>query len=229
VLSRTTAWQIFVDDNEIMILYPSEREHFLQVMEPLVEAKPPNYYLRFYSYGRHCAHFVRFDETNNSRFEFHTIENQSGMNMYDDMPRMLKGASESSERFEREIMHQPLNAPLYVINDTLYIINPVNQKLESFTISGEHLQDRPQDISNDKTWNNTLLHDNFTGKIYSMHIKNGYIQLTERKPDDLRILTTIPIPSYPYIERVQMENSKIFFLYKDFTSQEFKQLYCLRL
>lgn len=228
VFDRHLAWQIFFDGHEIQLLYPSEKTAFIATMSPLLEAHQPNFYLRFYTYGKHRAHFLIFNETDTSYKEFHSISSETGMNMYDDMPRMLYGASESAIRFEMEIMHRPLNVPLYLSNDTVYIIDPVNSELHSFSSGGELLQSLPQDLSEDKSWKGNLILDHTNKKIYSLHTADGYTQLKERKPEDLHILSTLSLPKYPFLEKVQVKNENIYFLYKDFCNQEFKQLYCLK-
>jgi hypothetical protein len=229
VLDRNTVWQIHIDKTQIYLIYPVGRELFLNTMEPLIEARHPEYYLRYYSYGRHRAHFVLYNDNDSTHQEFFSISDRASMNMYDDLPRMLSNASEHSVRFELEIMHKPLHAPLYIINDSLYIVNPVDESLHIFMLNGESVSLIKQSLSKDKSWGGDFVVDSKTGRLYSLHYKNGFASLKERRPDNLEVLSELPLPSFPFIENIQIVNETIYFLYKDFTSYEFKQLYCLKL
>lgn len=228
VFTESTIWQIYIEENQIFLMYPASRDAFFRTMGTLMETSLPYYYLRFYSYGRHRAHFWVYNDADSNYLEFHQVADGAGMNMYDDMPRMLDNASDAQIRFEREIMHKPLHAPLFLNGDTVFIINPVDMALESFSKEGTPLFSIRQELSADKTWKGMLLKPE-NDNLFTLHIKNGITTLYERNPSDLSVIRKLSLPGFPFIENIKIGNDKIFFLYKNYKEQEFKQLYCMRL
>jgi hypothetical protein len=37
----------------------------------------------------------------------------------------------------------------------------------------------------------------------------------------------IPIPNFRFVEKIEVHNERVFFLYKDYLGQKYKKLYCM--
>jgi hypothetical protein len=126
---------------------------------------------------------------------------------------------------------EPLYAPAFVIGDSLYIFNHPENYIEIYNAERERIDSTSTEYLQDKQvrhWENKLLHDRASGKVYALYSRHGYGYIREV---DLQTGSTKDAQRlcFRYPENVKIHKSKVYYTYRPFESPQKKYLYSERI
>lgn len=129
--------------------------------------------------------------------------------------------------FQNTYYYEPLNTPLVTCNDTLIIFDHHHDKMIHFDWEGRQLDSAL--ISYHKTsrperWDEKILKDRRTQKIYTTFRKNGITYLREINKKSGAITTGQKL-TYKYVEHLRIWNGFIYYVYRPFESSQNRFLY----
>ena len=130
--------------------------------------------------------------------------------------------------FTNSIYYQPVYAPLFKTGeDTIVVFDhyknkmfrytPFNGFVDSTRIS-YHLHARKSG------WEQPLLGDKATGKVYAMFEKGGYTYLSEIDKEKGIVKESFKL-YFKYVEQIQIVNGKVYYIYRPFESIQKKYIY----
>lgn len=105
--------------------------------------------------------------------ERHTKERDDDAKMEKLHPELK---SRNSVVFRETILLNEIYAPLFIINDTVLILDFINSSINSFS-NNALVSKVPISFHRTKTWKRVMLIDYVEGKIYSKHIEDGKLVL----------------------------------------------------
>ncbi|MEI7596932.1 MAG: carboxypeptidase-like regulatory domain-containing protein [Bacteroidota bacterium] len=227
LLTKKQAFQVSYNSKDISFNYATDINDFHKTIDPFVTATENKYYFRQYFYNEQVLVYYCYDTNKDTLQEFYTIENRIGKRMLRDKPRMMsmQGYTETDERFENEFMYKPVFAPLFIINGMVYLFDHDDDNIKIFNKNNEITQEIPINYHNDKTWQKEFVFDEITKKVYAIFKKNGLTSLAEINLENGSIGEKIQIPDFVFVEKIHVNNGFVYFLYKEKTNYEFKQLY----
>lgn len=129
--------------------------------------------------------------------------------------------------FTQSLYYQPVFAPLFLVNDTIYIFDYPKDMLRVYNTAGQFL--RSTSIfhhyqAKETGFQRNLQQDRITGKIYAVFQKDGYTYLGHI--DLITGLIDYKVKmAFRYVEKVRVHNGSAYFIYRPFESTQKKFLY----
>ncbi|MFM8595972.1 MAG: hypothetical protein ACKOBN_02615 [Flavobacteriales bacterium] len=129
--------------------------------------------------------------------------------------------------FTQSLYYQPVYAPLFLVQDTLYIFDYPKDMLRVYSSSGQLLRSTPifhHYQAKETGFRKNLQQDRSTGEIYAVYEKDGYTYLgaIDLKTGQVRYKAKM---AYRYIEKIRVHNGAAYYIYRPFESTQKKFLY----
>jgi len=232
LLTKTTAWQIFIDSTIVDLLYPSDIDKFQEAFSPVVAELNNKFFYKQYYYNNQILQYYFYDKSAKKSEELKVIGNKSNLYMMRDKSRIVMGSDDPAiqEQFENLAFYKPVFAPLVKLHDTICIFNYADSLIEFYSDSCKLMNEVAISFHNDPNWKSEIFVDDITGKVYALFRKNGISALKEinLKTGDLN--NSIAIPDFPFVENIKVHNDNIYFLYTERTDpKELKKLYRMKI
>lgn len=229
LLTKNEAYQLYYNSAKIDFLYPTDRVEFEEAMMPVVESMDPNIYWKGYYMDDQILVYYAYNTQRKESKEFKVIADEQLLRMREDKGRLLKGAKDHEIRFEELIMYRPVFAPMIKLDTELCILNYADDCFEFYSPEGAFHRSIGVDFHHDPNWKEKVYVDDKTGKVYTLFLKNGYSKLMEINLETGQLNNSIGIPDFAFIENIKVHDDIVYFLYKENSLDEYKQLYKLKL
>ena len=146
------------------------------------------------------------------------LENQTGIDA-----EIYVGANV----FTKSLYYEPVYAPLFLSNDTLYIFDYPKDMLRVYTIDGRLVKSIPifhHYQAKLSGFQKNLQQDRKTAKIYAIYEQEGhvYVGLLDLKTG--AVVQKVKL-AFRYVEKVRVHNNEVYFIYRPFESTQKKFLY----
>jgi hypothetical protein len=146
------------------------------------------------------------------------LENQTGIDA-----EIYVGAS----YFTQSLYYEPVYAPLFLVQDTIYIFDYPKDMLRVFLSDGTAVRSTPifhHYQARQTGFQRNLQQDRQTGKIYAVFEQEGhfYVGLIDLQTG---LITQKVKLAFRYVEKVRVHNNEVYFIYRPFESTQKKFLY----
>ncbi len=142
--------------------------------------------------------------------------------------RRARSAYQESHFFFRHVV-KPTYNPLFVVDDTTYVFDHVNDKVVLLCDTGNYIRDIPIDYHYAKHWEQKVLFDKKQERFYTMQEKGGvqtYCMLSSQK---FNVIRKADITEHAYPEKVIIYNGYAYYLYKVDLEDNLNKLFRQRL
>ncbi|MCK9611828.1 MAG: carboxypeptidase-like regulatory domain-containing protein [Bacteroidales bacterium] len=226
-ISKTTAYEIMIDSEKLMLANPINIEKFNSINNVIVGHAGEHYYLRQYMYEDQVLNYYNYFEPDDSLNCFRTLAD------HDNIQRNRWGVyfdgKEEDLRFQQLVINRPLYAPLINLNDTLILFNFLESKLEKFSIDADKISETGITFQLGRNYVRELYIDVAMQKVYILFRKNGISQLKEISTGNGAIVLSIEIPGFVFIEKIKVNEGYLYFLYRQKDLAEYKKLYKMKI
>jgi hypothetical protein len=222
LLARNRVWQIFLKNNSIYLIYPSKYEDCVKYLFP-VKCRLNN-----------KLFFQNADERCNATFFM--------IRGTDTIKRVKMIADEFGKT--RYFRQRAVKAPLIVYNQQVVLFNFFKNEIEFFNAQGRSVRKVPTmfhtkwyyDPLGKKSYDldavnftQEIVLDQVTNKVYSIWRKaiTGRYTLKELDLDTGEIVREIAIPDHPFIDKVLINDNRVYFMFRDREEQKYKSLYTM--
>lgn len=235
--------KVLADDFRV---YDENRDYYFKYVAPVIDSIGNNIYFSNYSAVYPAFDYYEFNTQDSTYQVILEVEDTFMMEFYRaefkyvDVRTKIWAHNKQLETgidkeiwvgatvFTNSIYYNPVYAPLFktgadtiVVFDhyknRMYRYRPEEGFLDSTRIS-YHLQDRKSG------WEQPLLHDKETGKVYAMFQKSGYTYLSEIDKQGGHVKKSFKL-HYKYADRIQIIGGEVFYIYRPFESIQKKYLY----
>lgn len=240
VVCQNTVYQIYLDSAlNLKLLPPQSIKTFTQLLYPCVAADSANLYIinkqgselkdvgigaPFYTpnyiidysyyneYTKQYNHFVNItdERTKQLRDEEPLFEQQKeAAGMY------KHGGGPTQDRLDLETMIiKEIFAPLYILNNKVYIFDFINNRLQNYSRKGGLLKDVEMTFHNeDKRWKRQMCTDEKNGRAFAVFELNGISTVKEINIVNGKVIKSYKIP-FPFVKKIKAHDGYIYFLYK---------------
>jgi len=226
-MSKTTSYEINTDGNNISLCNPISNEDFERINNTIVCHDGHNYYLRQYMNNDQILNYYNYNQTLDKLDCFRTITDIETIRR--NRHGVYFDGKEEDIRFQQLIMNSAVKAPLIKINDTIFLFNYLESRLEKYSITSDTLAHVDINFHRNKSFSEDLFLDNEQSKVYAMYRDKGISQVKEISTNNGAILQTIDIPDFVFIEKIKIHDGTIYFLYKSKDLSEYKKLYTMKI
>jgi len=147
------------------------------------------------------------------------MEDETGVDMHDIAAQMTG--------FTKSIYYRPLYAPLFIINDTIYIFDHYKNNIFKFNSRSKRVGDVAINYHNENKksgWKKKLIKDEVTGKIYALFAQKGYCFLSNINPETGKQIDKFKL-YFKYPENIKVSKGKAYYIYRPIDSIQKKYLY----
>lgn len=221
--SGGVSFQIYMDSLGFYFSDPIEKELLDFAQEHLVDVYGDSIWLRSYYYRNQGMSYFVYDRMTDTTVEQLVYMDDEAVD------RMKWGGyfdgSEFDQRFEELIVYKPIQVPLFICNDSLYIFNFVNKQLEVRSVGGDIKRVVPLPFCESKGWEPEVYFDPVQKKFYTRFYLRNQNSFQEVNIFDGSLGNSVSVPGYPFMEKIAIYDNTIYFLYKEYAGDEYKRLY----
>ncbi len=226
-MTKTTSFEIVTDNDQLKLNNPISNEEFEATNEVIIDHIGENYFLKKFQYNNQVLNFYNYDSVNDKLNCFRTICDRDNM-LRNSWGTYFQGKEEDI-RFQQEFILKPLYVPYARIADTIYLFNFTDSKLEKYSLASDTLSEQEISFQNDKSFKRSFYVDELQAKAYNLFLKDGISMLKEIDLRNGKILRTVQIPQFVYVENIKVHGGAVYFLYKEKALNEQKKLYRMKI
>ncbi len=242
LLAQDTAYQLYFDEEDIQLLYPTDKATFLKVFPEFLRVYQDKIILRQFAFEDQALMYYFYqpaDSSVNRIWAQATAEVYREVNGWMTRIRITPTGKSSTnfdlfnadERFIKMAFYAPIFCPLEIVKDTIYVFNFNNGLIE--TIGPEGYPVKSPTLMNFYTfpgWQKKIYADQATNKVYTQFMDKGITVLREvNLKTGLLKKEEIRIPDFAYIRKILVHNGYLFFLYQEKHYPKFQRLYRMEL
>ena len=242
ILAPDSAYQLYFDENDIQLLYPTDRASFIKAFPEFLKVYNDKIILRQFAFEDQALMYYFYqpsDSTVNRIWAQATAEIYRKVEGWMSRIRISSTGKSTTnfdlfnadERFIKMAFYAPIFCPLEIIKDTLYVFNFNNGLIE--TIGPEGYPVKTPTLMNfytDPGWQKKLYNDVVTDKVYTQYLDKGITILREVNVNTgLLENEEIRIPDFPYINKILIHGGNLYFLYQEKQYPRFQRLYRMQL
>ncbi|MBD3635848.1 MAG: hypothetical protein HUJ25_00790 [Crocinitomicaceae bacterium] len=245
LLAEERVFLVYVDENELHIAMEN-RDYYFKYVAPLIDTIGSNIYFSNYSDIYPAFDYFEFNRDDSTYNVLLKVEDTLMMELYRsefkyvDVRTKLWAHQKQIETgidkeiwvgatvFTNSIYYEPLYAPLFKTGqDSLLVFDHYKNRMFRYT---------PQDGFVDSTrisyhldhrrsgWEQPLIQDEKTGRVYALFLKGGYTYLSEIDKNTGHVKKSFKL-YFKYVERIRIIDQKVYYIYRPFESVQKKYIY----
>lgn len=231
LIEKNIASQIFVDSIDIKLLFPAEKEYFINTFEQIIGYSNGRFLIRKDHFANQVVEFIIVNSIDTSSKILTVIADEAGLERLSDRGRLEGsiGFTEHDARFEAMCFYSKKDLYTIIDNDLIMIFNTVSNKIEEYDFDGSKISETDFDFHLRKDWDKIIIRDDFTHKIYAQFTKNGITTLSEIDKKNGQLINHVTIPGINFAQKIKINDHKIYFLYNDPANGDYKQLFAMNI
>jgi hypothetical protein len=222
LLAKSRVWQVFLRENKIFLLYPSKYEDCMKYLFPI----------------KCRLNEKLFFQESNEKYNgtFFTARGTDSIKrvklVYDEF---------GNSRYFRQ---RNLVVPVIVYNQQVVLFNFIKNEIEFFNEKGRSVRKIPTqfhlkwyyDVQGKKAYDldvvnftQDIIQDKVTNKVYSVWktVLTGRYTLKELNMETGQVVREVQIPDHPFIDKVLVNDNRVYFMFRDRSEQKYKSLYTM--
>jgi hypothetical protein len=232
-------------DGKSILTYSIEKEYFKKYLAPILDTNKTKMYFTTFNKDYPAFTYFTYDQLDSSYSKIIEITDELMMELYRseykwaDVRTKIWAKQKEIETgieaviwvganyFTKSVYYKELYAPLFHRNDTLFVFDYYKDKLLLFNQKGERLDSisithhyHPKETG----WKKKLIQDRLTGQIYAITEIAGYSYLTYVNTQTGKLESKVKL-GYRYVEKIEIYNNEVFYIYRPFESIQKKYLY----
>lgn len=129
--------------------------------------------------------------------------------------------------FHNSILFEPLYAPSFLVCDSIYVFNLIEEKVMVYNLEGALQREVRTNIDPSRQrskFQNRIIQDHITGELYAQYLdgRTGVLRRIELNSGELGKVKKL---TYDYPERVEVYADEVYYLYRPFRTPQKTYLY----
>jgi hypothetical protein len=232
-------------ENGLFHVYREDKDYYYKFLAPVVDTLNDRIYYSNYSAIYPAFDYMEFNKTDSVYKKMLEVKDKPLMEQYraefkfTDVRTKIWAHNKQIETgidkeiwvgaavFTKTVYYTPLYAPLFVQNDSVLIFDHYDNKLIKYTPNKgviESVKIKYHFNSRKSGWEQPLIQDKEGGKIYALFMRNGFTFLSLLDTNTGQIIKTYKL-YYKYIEKIQIINNEVFYIYRPYESVQKKYIY----
>lgn len=231
IIGKNMAREVAVRNQLIELEKEWDLEEFKKVQKSIIAYSSPFYYLRQNIADNQIVKLYKFNENTQKLELLKTITDNAGLERLSDKARLQSAANytPADARFEEMCFYAPKYIPMIFKDNLFYLFNFEEDKIEIIDTTAVILNNISISFHHQKHWKKQILIDKVKGNMYAVFEKNGFYYISEIDVEKGVIGEKISIPHFVYIEKIKVNNGKVYFLYKGNIDNKYKELYSMKI
>jgi hypothetical protein len=220
---KNYAYQLIIENNKIMFSDAFEAKHVTSAKQHWTHSVGDSIILRYYYFkNQGVGYFIKHLSNDSIKLFLEFVDEDA----YD---RMKWGSyfdgCEFDKRFEELIVYKPIQIPIFFRKNDIVAFNFVTWKIQYFGFDGNFISEIDMQFGDQKKIKHEIYFDNVLNKYYGREIRNGLNSLIELDVSTGKMVKYFSFKGYPHIEKLNVSDGVLYFIYKDYSGDEYKRLY----
>lgn len=232
-------------ENTVLELTNISKNYFFQYISPIVDSATNKLFFSNFNSDYPAFDYFSYDQVDSSYRKLLHIEDKLMMELYrseikwvDVRTRLWAKQKEldsgidaeiwvGANYFTQSIYYKEVYAPLFKVGDSLYIFDYYHDCLTVFNALGDSIRSCNLFIHYNKNktgWKREMIQDGSTDEIYSVFEKDGHSVLAKINLNNASIQSKFEL-HFSYLEKIRINNSRAYYIYRPFESIQKKFLY----
>lgn len=130
-----------------------------------------------------------------------------------------------NQQFYHQILKKPLYAPIFEINDSIYIFDHFKDSALVYTISGKYVRSFQISYHYFENWKSELFLNKEKTKLYAKYEIDGLVTLRQINPSTGKVVNTNILEKHIHPLRIQIRNNYAYYIYKHYLDNSIHYLY----
>lgn len=129
--------------------------------------------------------------------------------------------------FTQDILYKPVYAPLFVMNDTVHIFDQYQNYIFKYDVYHNPLDSVSIDfvnVNSNEKWEQPLILDKLNNQVYGLYNKGGYYYIKSINCQTGKVTKVLKL-SQRFVERIHIQNGKVYYIYRPYESLQKKYIY----
>ena len=232
LVTETHDYQVGIDSAGIKIISEDNRKKYSKVLEPCVAATERHLYYRFRFCLGQVLKFQGYDKESDHQFTISEVVNGENMERryeeelagevgyidyldlsWEEKQNLLQRHLQGNTKLANlvHLFYQPVYVPMINLGAQLCIFNHVNDVLELYDSHGAFQRKVPINYHKVDKWDAQILHDAFTGKVYTLfdHAKGKVVREVDVENGTLGGAVLIDCT---FIEKMKVRDGVLYYL-----------------
>jgi len=218
----------------------------MHILSPCVISSEDNFIVKRLGPHNKLVEYTKVDRNTKKPTLLYTTKDQKKMRELDDFaaenqipvplsnPNFIYGKRVSTltdrqrwdnEQFYNQILSKPLYAPIFEINDSLYIFDHFKDSALVYTISGKHVRSYQISYHYFENWKSELFLNEEKTKLYAKYENEGLVTLRQINPSTGKVINLNILEKHIHPMRIQIRNNYAYYLYKHYLDNSIHYLY----
>ncbi len=145
------------------------------------------------------------------------------------LPPQMTGSSDrakwDNQQFYNQVLKKPLYAPIFEINDSLYIFDHVMDRALVYTGSGQYIRSYPISYHYFENWKSELFLNEEKTKLYARYEIDGLVTLRQINPSTGKVVTLDVLEKHIHPMNIQIRGNYAYYIYKHYLDNGIHYLY----
>ena len=244
LISKEQVYLVVIENDKIHLL-KENRAYYFQFVSPILDTLNHNIYYSNYSDIYPAFTYFQFNRTDSIYTPLLGVIDEPMMEQYraeykfSDVRTRLWAANKEIESgidkevwvgatvFTNSIYYEPLYAPLFVNNDSIIAFDHYKNMMFKYSEDlsySDSLSISYHENARKSGWEQPLIQDKESGKIYVLFERDGYsyLSLIDLQTGQIKYSRKL---FYKYVEKLKIINNEIYYIYRPFESIQKKYIY----
>jgi hypothetical protein len=248
IVCEENIYAVYQSDEKIGIA-TMEPEYFSRYIAPIIDTNTTKLYFSTFDKNYPEFDYFIYDQMDSAYTKVMTVRDDLMMELYRSefkwVDVRVKLWAKNMERetgidaqiwvganyFTKSLYYKELYAPLFHRNDTLFVFDYYKDLLFTYDKMGDEIDSIPiyhHYHPKQTGWKKQMIQDRVTGQIYSVHEKDGnyFLRHVDTQTGELGDMIKL---YYRYVDKIEVYNNKVYYIYRPFESIQKKYLYSEKL
>jgi hypothetical protein len=232
-LTENTAYQMHWEENEYKFIHAEPRKRFEEFMYPCKFETESAYLFQIFQAHNQMIDYYAVNKISKKANAVINVEDPIGLRMLADRGRFhAMGNNKPTAadiRFEEMCFFDSIYSPLIQINDSLYFFNFIQDEIIVYDETFNKIRDINCNAHHDRDFKEKLIVDEIAGRVYALYQRAGLYHIREISLISGDILESYKIPDYQWIDKIEVNNNRLYFLYRKKFTGDLISLYRMKL
>jgi hypothetical protein len=218
----------------------------MHILSPCVISSEDNFIVKRLGPHNKLVEYTKVDRNTKKPSLLYTTKDQKKMRELDEFtsanqiavplsnPNFIMGKQVSSatdrqrwdnEQFYNQILSKPLYAPIFEINDSIYIFDHFKDSALVYTISGKYIRSFQISYHYFENWKSELFLNEEKTKLYAKYEIDGLVTLRQINPSTGKVINLNILEKHIHPLRIQIRNDYAYYIYKHYLDNSIHYLY----
>lgn len=232
--------------NSIGMLSGDSYEKTMQVLSPCVISSPDNIILKRLGPHNKLVEYVKVDWNTKKPSQLYITSDQQTMRQLDEyataneIPVSLSNPNYSrttvinnstdrqkwqNQQFYNQILKKPLYAPIFEINDSVFVFDHFKDSAMVYSLSGKHVRSYQFSYHYFENWKGELFLNEEKTKLYARYEIDGLVTLRQIDPSTGKVLKVDILEKHIHPMNIQIRGNYAYYIYKHYLDNSIHYLY----